>query len=271
MTQQDALPKRICLECRLALEKSFLFRNKSKNSDSKLRRHFRLINAGKGKYDKHRDFFCNQFCYYYIINIAESRVFHDSEDEFEDDYTESIEFITDIENKLQQKSIFYQNNAQNDDKIKQVRSETQKLFEDRSFHATFKHDKSHNMEQNPFGSSSATRTRFSNRLQNISENKNKDSSKSYELDGQIEILMEDVENDQEVEYVIADHMDDIPDDQFQSTDSNDEMSTLLVDENEFEPESIELQSITKTDEQDVSEESMDVILDCEDAGKSTEN
>lgn len=54
VTQQDPLPKRICLECRLSLEKSFLFRNKSKNSDSKLRRHFRLINAGKGK--KYRKF-----------------------------------------------------------------------------------------------------------------------------------------------------------------------------------------------------------------------
>lgn len=49
VTQQDALPKQICLECRLVLEKSFLFRNKCKSSDTKLRRHFRLINAGKGK------------------------------------------------------------------------------------------------------------------------------------------------------------------------------------------------------------------------------
>lgn len=49
VTEQDPLPKRICLECRLILEKSFLFRNKCKNSDSKLRRHFRLINAGKGE------------------------------------------------------------------------------------------------------------------------------------------------------------------------------------------------------------------------------
>lgn len=45
-TKQDQLPKRIRLECRLMLRKSFLFRNKCKNSDSKLRRHIRLINAG---------------------------------------------------------------------------------------------------------------------------------------------------------------------------------------------------------------------------------
>lgn len=48
VTKQDQLPKRICMDCRLMLEKSFLFRNKCKNSDSKLRRHIRLINAGKG-------------------------------------------------------------------------------------------------------------------------------------------------------------------------------------------------------------------------------
>lgn len=49
VSSQDALPKKICLDCRLQLERSFLFRNKSKNSDAKLRRHFRFINAGKGK------------------------------------------------------------------------------------------------------------------------------------------------------------------------------------------------------------------------------
>lgn len=45
--QSDALPKRLCLECRYQLEKSYVFRKKCKISDTKLRRHFRLINAGK--------------------------------------------------------------------------------------------------------------------------------------------------------------------------------------------------------------------------------
>lgn len=82
MNAQDPLPKSICMSCHLQLEKSLLFRNKSKNSDSKLRRHIRLINAGKV-----------------------SKVFDDSEDEFEDDYTDSIQIIEHLEEELNQKSI----------------------------------------------------------------------------------------------------------------------------------------------------------------------
>lgn len=37
----------MCTECRYGLEKFYLFRKKSKNADTKLRRHLRLINAGK--------------------------------------------------------------------------------------------------------------------------------------------------------------------------------------------------------------------------------
>lgn len=66
----DALPKSICKDCRYILEKCYYFRTKSKNSDAKLKRHIRLINAGK-----------------------RSHVFEEDFDEFDDDYTESLEFF----------------------------------------------------------------------------------------------------------------------------------------------------------------------------------
>ncbi|XP_037027660.1 zinc finger protein 12 [Bradysia coprophila] len=47
VSQSDALPKNMCVECRYGLEKFYLFRKKSKNADTKLRRHLRLVNAGK--------------------------------------------------------------------------------------------------------------------------------------------------------------------------------------------------------------------------------
>lgn len=43
----DNLPKCICLDCRYQLDKTYIFRMKSKNAESKLKRHIRLVNAGK--------------------------------------------------------------------------------------------------------------------------------------------------------------------------------------------------------------------------------
>lgn len=43
----DALPKMICNDCRYQLDKTYIFRIKSKNAESKLKRHIRLTNAGK--------------------------------------------------------------------------------------------------------------------------------------------------------------------------------------------------------------------------------
>lgn len=43
----DNLPKYICLDCRYQLDKTYIFRMKSKNAESKLKRHIRLVNAGK--------------------------------------------------------------------------------------------------------------------------------------------------------------------------------------------------------------------------------
>lgn len=61
------------MDCRQLLEKFYYFRKKSKNSDTKLRRHMRLINAGKP-----------------------SKVFENAggeDDEHEDDYIESRELF----------------------------------------------------------------------------------------------------------------------------------------------------------------------------------
>ncbi|XP_067618976.1 zinc finger protein 892-like isoform X2 [Eurosta solidaginis] len=43
----DGLPKAICNECRYQLEKFYYFRKRSQLSDSKLRKHIRLLNLGK--------------------------------------------------------------------------------------------------------------------------------------------------------------------------------------------------------------------------------
>lgn len=47
VTTSDPLPKFICLDCRYQLDKTYIFRMKSKNAESKLKRHMRLVNAGK--------------------------------------------------------------------------------------------------------------------------------------------------------------------------------------------------------------------------------
>lgn len=47
VTQTDSLPKYLCLDCRYQLDKTYIFRMKSKNAESKLKRHIRLLNAGK--------------------------------------------------------------------------------------------------------------------------------------------------------------------------------------------------------------------------------
>lgn len=43
----DALPKNLCPECRYQLDKTYIFRTKSKNAEAKLKRHIRLTNQGK--------------------------------------------------------------------------------------------------------------------------------------------------------------------------------------------------------------------------------
>lgn len=71
--ESDALPKNVCFDCRHQLEKSYYFRLKSRNTDTKLRRHLRLISTGKAS------------------NVFETAGGED--DQHEDDYIESREFF----------------------------------------------------------------------------------------------------------------------------------------------------------------------------------
>ena len=47
ITSADSLPKRICNDCRYQLEKSYYFRMKAKQAQTQLRKHIKLIKAGK--------------------------------------------------------------------------------------------------------------------------------------------------------------------------------------------------------------------------------
>lgn len=175
--------------------------------------------------------------------------------------------INDLENRMELNMKIDESIAQDNKHIKRAQTKTHGIHSDQSHMTTTKHDKIHCYEQDSLGTSSAIRTRSSNRLQNFFENKNNDANYLYESSGPIEVLVEEVENDQDVEYVITDTLDELPVDHLQSINSNDDLSALTVDENEYDQESYELQNITKTDAADVSEDSMDAILDCEDEGK----
>ncbi|XP_011184739.2 zinc finger protein 165 [Zeugodacus cucurbitae] len=102
----DGLPKSICTECRYQLEKSYYFRKRNQQSDSKLRKHIRLLNLGK-----------------------KSRVFEKSEDDdFEDEleYEDSIKFIqkTEEEKKASEITLWEQKSQKElDEKIAEAKRE----------------------------------------------------------------------------------------------------------------------------------------------------
>lgn len=56
MQANDSLPKHICKDCRYQLEKSYFFRTVAKQSDTRLRKHIRLINQNKKSQYLHKDF-----------------------------------------------------------------------------------------------------------------------------------------------------------------------------------------------------------------------
>lgn len=82
----------MCTECRYGLEKFYLFRKKSKNADTKLRRHLRLVNAGKA-----------------------SNVFEEEDDDNEE-YEQSMVFLAKWENEQVTKQT-----AQIDDKYQSLK------------------------------------------------------------------------------------------------------------------------------------------------------
>lgn len=102
----DGLPKSICTECRYQLEKSYYFRKRNQQSDSKLRKHIRLLNLGK-----------------------RSRVFEKTEDDdFEDEieFEDSIKFIQEIEEerKASETALWEQKSQKEiDERIAQAKKE----------------------------------------------------------------------------------------------------------------------------------------------------
>lgn len=111
--------------------------------------------------------------------------------------------------------------------------------------------------QGTSNSNSVMRTRSSNRLKNTGELKNDDEHYEYDSNATIEVFMDDIGDDQDVEYILAETMDNAFDDPFQSTDSNDEVNSLMVDDTEFDTDQYVLKGASKSDEMYSSDESLD--------------
>lgn len=169
-----------------------------------------------------------------------SRVFDDSEDEFEDDYTESIKLINDLQKRLEQKQ-----------KADEIIEYEQRIARNQHDTKNVVQIKDHN---ETFGSGTSLRTRSSNRLKNNSDSKNVEVNTTYDGNNTIEVLMDDdLDDEHDVEYVIA-HATEEP---LISNEDTDDLNAMMTDENEFEAEPFLLQDINKRDELDISEESTD--------------
>lgn len=187
-----------------------------------------------------------------------SHVFDDSEDEFEDDYTESMKVINEIEMKINPKQevndkIKPGSENEDEEKPQRIRNDA-KTSSDNQLPITYK-AKSRTVVLEQTTSNSAVRTRSSNRLKNISHGKITEANITYDSNGTIEVLMEEIADDQEMQYVMADSVDNEFDDEFQSADSNDPLTAMMVDDNDFDPEPFALQDVTKSDEMYSSDDS----------------
>lgn len=191
--------------------------------------------------------------HFVLLCFAVSRVFDDSEDEFEDDYTESIKLINDFEKRLEQKA----KTEEAAQKVSEIRMEQDKDDIKSPI-------KSQNVVVEPFHANSAMRTRSSNRLKNISESKAEQASTSYDTNRTIEVLMDELDDENtEFEYVIADAADAASDEPFQSIDSNDDLNALMVEDDAFDAGPFVLQNVTKDNELDMSDDSMEKSVDDE--------
>lgn len=185
-----------------------------------------------------------------------SHVFDDSEDEFEDDYTESLKVINEVEMRINQKQRAIAKSIQLEDEksLEQIQN-VAKTTIDNQVPITYKPKVRSAVPEQP-NSNSAVRTRSSNRLKVIAESKVTEANIAYDSTGTIEVLMEEMGDDQEMEYVMADTIDNPFEDDFQSAESNDELNALLVDDTEFDTEPFLLQAINKNDDSYSSDESM---------------
>lgn len=169
-------------------------------------------------------------------------MFDDSDDEFEDDYTESVKLITDLQNRLESKQKTDDAIVYDDEEKRTKRSQSD------TRNATPHKDQS---ETHDVGTS--IRTRSSNRLKNNTDNKKVEVNTSYDGNSTIEVLMDEIEDEQDVEYVIAD----APEDPFNSAEDNDDLTGIMVDDADFDAEPFTLQNIGKGDDLESSDDSMD--------------
>lgn len=100
----DAMPKNLCVQCRLHLEKSNLVRNKCKNLEAKMRKHLRIINAGRGTWLSCADETVIEIgnLWFCVLNfsLAVSHVFDDEDDENEEEYSDSVKIIEALSQRL---------------------------------------------------------------------------------------------------------------------------------------------------------------------------
>lgn len=80
----DGLPSKICTECRLQLEKSYYFRKQSQASDSKLRKHIRLVGMGKNS------------------KVFVKKLEEDDDDDDELNFKDTLDFIKEEEDKVKE-------------------------------------------------------------------------------------------------------------------------------------------------------------------------
>lgn len=222
--------------------------------------------------------------------FAESHVFDDSEDEYEDDYTESIILIRDLDKRIDEKK---KSNEQLQEPSN-IATEAAAGTASDTQAVQKKSQKTDNQMQNRFKvknaktsfdapketSNSAVRTRSTNRLKPMAnQTKITETNIVYDPNGQtIEVLsvMEDIGDDDHggTEYIITDDFENAFVEPFPSADSNDEDLEALIanSEQQFENDSFSLKNVTKSEELLLSEESMDDIdmktmVDVEDEGE----
>lgn len=210
--------------------------------------------------------------------FTESHVFDDSEDEYEDDYSESLILIRDLDKKIEQKRKLNEQLHESSNvmvetapparaatqamqkKSNKLNSETQNRYKVKNLNAA------HDATQT---SNSAVRARATNRSKpNVAEAKITEANIVYDPSGQtIEILsimddFDDCGGDNEqgnTEFIITDDIENAFDEPFQTNDSNDdELDALIANsEQQFENDPFALQNVTKTEELFISEESTD--------------
>lgn len=164
-------------------------------------------------------------------------MFDDSDDEFEDDYTESSNLINELKLQLNPKPIPVQ---------KVFASPNQSARENKPKatavnQAQFMSNTSQSTSQ---GSSNSTmRTRYSNRLKVTTESQKQEPL--FENNETIEVLMEDMDEDTGIEYVLADN----------AFESAEEISKIMEDEQD----TFLLPTITKTEDASNSSDSDESI------------